>query len=271
VQKIRYSAALAAVTMLAAAATAAGQSADERTAARDVAARRSDAVITVMGTLKATMSRGGRDQPAPDQAVQASATVLDPDGLTVVSLSAIDPGALLAKNPAFAAAKVSIETELTDVKLRLADATEVPAKIVLRDSDLDLLFVRPTDAPSKPMPCVDSASPTFNAVDPVIAVQRLQELAGWRTATALGNVEAVVDKPRRFYLVALMTTFNGLGASIFDVKGQFAGVVTLRPSTDSRHNALNGMQGGMLQALGMVPVVLPAADIREVAKQVAAR
>jgi hypothetical protein len=31
------------------------------------------------------------------------------------------------------------------------------------------------------------------------------------------------------------------------------------------------MQGGMLQALGMVPVVLPAADIREVAKQASER
>ena len=66
-------------------------------------------------------------------------------------------------------------------------------------------------------------------------------------------------------------TSGALGASIFDTKGQFAGVVTLRPSSDSRHNALNGMQGGMLQALGMVPVVLPAADIREVAKQASER
>lgn len=252
---------------LAVAAIAGAQTSDERQAARDVATRHADAVITVMGTLKARMSRGGRDQPAPDQAVQASATVLDSQGLTVVALSAIDPGSLLGKNPAFAAAKVSIETELTDVKLRLADATELPAKIVLRDSDLDLMFIRPASPPSKPLACVDSASPTFNVVDPIVAVQRLQELTGWGTATTLGSVEAVVDKPRRFYLVALPTTSGALGASIFDVKGRFAGVVTLRPSADSRHNALNGMQGGMLQALGMVPVVLPAADIREIAKQ----
>jgi S1-C subfamily serine protease len=252
--------------------TAAGaQSSEERQAARDVASRHGDAVITVMGTLKARMSRAGRDQPAPDQAVQASATVLDPQGLTVVALSAIDPGSLLARNPAFAAAKVSIETELTDVKLRLADATELPAKIVLRDSDLDLMFIRPVTAPAKALTCVDSTSTVFNVVDPIVAVQRLQELTGWGTATALGSVEAVVDKPRRFYLVALQTTSGALGASIFDVKGQFAGVVTLRPSADSRHNALNGMQGGMLQTLGMVPVVLPAADIREIAKQATER
>jgi hypothetical protein len=31
------------------------------------------------------------------------------------------------------------------------------------------------------------------------------------------------------------------------------------------------MQGGMLQTLGMVPVVLPAADIREIAKQATER
>ena len=268
---IKTRCAAAAIAALAVATTAAGQSVEERQAARDVASRHGDAVITVMGTLKARMSRAGRDQPAPDQAVQASATVLDAQGFTVVALSAIDPGTLLGKNPAFAAAKVSIETELTDVKLRLADATELPAKIVLRDSDLDLMFVRPVAAPAKPLKCVDSASPVFNVVDPVIAVQRLQELTGWGTATAVGSIEAVVDKPRRFYLIALPMTSGALGASIFDTKGQFAGVVTLRPSSDSRHNALNGMQGGMLQALGMVPVVLPAADIREVAKQASER
>ena len=264
---IRFRCAAALAAALSVTTIAAAQTSEERQAARDVASRHGNAVITVMGTLKARMSRAGRDQPAPDQAVQASATVLDPQGLTVVALSAIDPGSLLGKNPAFAAAKVSIETELTDVKLRLADATELPAKIVLRDSDLDLMFIRPVSAPARPLACVDSASPMFNVVDPVVAVQRLQELAGWGTSTAIGSIEAVVEKPRRFYLVALPTTSGALGASIFDVKGQFAGLVTLRPSADSRHNALNGMQGGMLQALGMVPVVLPAADIREIAKQ----
>ena len=247
------------------------QTADDRAAARDVIAKRGDAVITILGTLKARMSQAGRDRPAPDQAVQASATVLDGTGLTVVALSTVDPGGILAKNPAFAATKMSLETELTDVKMRLADGTEIPAKVVLRDSDLDLLFLRPATAPDKPMPAVDSTSPAFNTVDAIVVMHRMQEVAGWKPAASLGAIEVVIDRPRRFYILATSAAGGGLGASVFDLKGQFGGVVALRMSSDAKHNALNGMNGGMLQTLGMVPVMVPAADIREIAKQAAGK
>ena len=263
--------ALLAVLMIAGAAPAAAQSTEDRAAARDVMTKRGDAVITVLGTLKARMSQAGRDRPAPDQAVQASATVLDGTGLTVVALSTVDPGSILAKNPAFSAAKMNLETELTDVKLRLADGTEVPAKIVLRDSDLDLLFVRPAAAPAKPIPSVEAMSSPFNAVDAIVLVRRAQEVADWKPAASIATIEVAVEKPRRFYLLSTAATAGGLGSSVFDLKGQFGGIVTLRASQDARHNALNGMLGGMLQTLGMVPVVVPASEIREIAKQAEAR
>jgi hypothetical protein len=247
------------------------QTADERGAAREVLNRRSDAIVSVMGTLKARMSQAGRDRPAPDQAVQASATVLDGSGLTVLALSSIDPGTLMARNPAFTAAQMKIETELTELKLRLGDGSEIPARIALRDSDLDLLFIRPATAPEKPMTAVDANSPMFNPVDPVVLVQRLGEVAAWKASAGIGTIEVVVDRPRRFYLFGTTAAANGLGSAIFDLKGQFAGIVTLRQSSDARHNALNGMQGGLLQTLGMVAAIIPAADIRDIAKQATAR
>jgi S1-C subfamily serine protease len=248
-------------------AAALAQTADDRAAARALLAKHGDAVITVMGTLKARMSRNGQDRPAPDQAVQASGTVLDGSGLTVVSLAAIDPGALIGRNPAFAAAKVNIETELTDVKLRLADGTEVPARVVLRDTDQDLLFVRPAEPRQAALASVDTASPLLSPLDLAVVVQRLQELAEWKPAASLGTVEVVIEKPRRFYLLSVATQGTGVGASVFTIKGEFAGIIGLRASEDARHNALNGMSGTVLQTLGMVPVVIPAADIREIAKQ----
>lgn len=247
------------------------QTADERAAARDVLNRRGEAIVTVIGTLKARLSQGGRDRPAPDQTVQASAAVLDGSGLTVVALSCIDPGTLMARNPAFVAAQMKVETELTDVKLRLADGIEIPARVVLRDSDLDLLFIRPATAPEKPMVAVDANSPVFNPADPVVLLQRLGELATWKASAGIATIEVVVDKPRRFYMFGTTALANGLGSATFDLKGQFAGIVTLRQSSDAGHNALNGMQGGLLQTLGMVSVITPAADIREIAKQATAR
>ena len=251
--------------------TVRAQSPEERTAARDVIARRSDTMVTVLATLKARMSQAGRDRPSPDQAVQASATVIESNGLSVLALSSIDPGNLMAKNPAFAATQMKFETELSDVKMRLVDGTEVPAKIVLRDSDLDLLFVRPVAAPDKPMPSADAIAPAFNVLDPVVLLQRLGEVASWKTSAGIATIDVVVEKPRRFYLLSTTATSNGLGGAVFDLKGQFGGIVTLRQSSDARHNALNGMQGGLLQTLGMVAAIVPAADVREIAKQAAVK
>jgi len=264
--------ATAAVMVLGSLATpAGGQTTDERAAARDIVAKRGDAIVRVMGTLKARMSSDGRDNAMPDQAVHASATVIDPSGLTVLALSTIDPGNIIGKNPTFAAQKLTMTTELVDVQLRLADGKEVPARIVLRDSDLDLLFVKPTTAPAAPMTAVDSAAGALAAMDPVVIVQRFGSVTGWKTAASFGTVEVVVDKPRTYYMVAVVTTGNGVGATVFDMKGQFAGLVTLRATDESKGNALTGLNGDALRALGMIPSVLPASDIREIAKQAAGK
>ena len=259
----------AAIAMvLMAAANAAAQPVDARAAAREIVARRGDAIITVLATLKARMSAGGRDNAMPDQAVQASATVLDGTGLAVLALSALDPGAIVSKNPQFAQSKMTMTTEVVDVRMRLADGREVPAKVALRDSDLDLMFVRPETAPTAPLAAVDTVAGALAPMDPVVLVQRFGEVTGWKTAASLGTVEVVVEKPRTFYMVAFTTTGNRVGASVFDLKGAFAGVLTLRATGESKSNALTGLQGDMLQTLGMLPAVIPAADIREVAKQV---
>jgi S1-C subfamily serine protease len=260
---------LAAMVMLSSFAAPAGaQTTEERAAARDIVARRGDAIVRVMGTLKARMSAGGRDNQMPDQAVEASATVIDPTGLAVLAMSSIEPGNIIGKNPQFAAKKVTMTTELVDLKLRLADGKEVPATIVLRDSDLDLLFVKPVTAPATPMSAIDSAAGPLGAMDPVVIVQRFGEVTGWKTGSALGTVEVVIDKPRRFYQIAMVTTGNGIGAAVFDTKGLFAGIVTLRATDEAKGNALTGLSGDGLRALGMIPSVLPASDIRDVAKQV---
>jgi S1-C subfamily serine protease len=256
------------VTLGSFAAPAAAQTTDERAAARELVAKRGDAIVRVMGTLKARMSAGGRDNEMPDQAVEASATVIDGTGLTVLAMSSIEPGNIIGKNPQFIAKKLTMTTELVDLKLRLADGKEVPATIVLRDSDLDLLFVKPASAPASPMPAIDSAAGPLAAMDSVVIVQRFGEVTGWKTASALGTVEVVIDKPRRFYQVAVVTTGNAIGAAVFDTKGQFAGIVTLRATDEAKGNALTGLSGDGLRALGMIPSVLPASDIREVAKQV---
>ena len=133
-------------------APAAAQSADERATARDVVKKRGDAVIMVLATIKLRINIGGREQ-STDQATQANATILDSTGLTVLSLSSLQPDDMMSRSLSqrvAAGTKVDVTSEPSDIRMHLADGREIAAKLVLRDEDLDLAFIRPTTPPEKP-------------------------------------------------------------------------------------------------------------------------
>ena len=253
---MRFRAALALAGMLMSpAAVGLAQTPDERATARDVVKKRGDAVIMILATIKLRINIGGREQ-ASDQATQANATVLDPSGLTVLSLSSLQPDEVMTRTLSQrmpSGTKVDVSSEPADIRMHLADGREVPAKIVLRDEDLDLAFVRPTDPLSAPLTSIGSADSTPSVLDPVMLVQRTNESTGWETAASLGSVQLVINKPRTYYQVSVPTLGgSGLGAPVFDLAGHFVGIVVLR-NTGSRGTA--------------APGVLPSADVRDVAKQ----
>jgi hypothetical protein len=231
------------------------QTADERATARDVVHKRGDAVVMVLATIKLRVNIGGREQ-ATDQAAQANATVLDGTGLTVLSLSSLQPDDIMTRSlnqRVGPGTRVDVTSEPSDIRMHLADGRELPAKLVLRDEDLDLAFIRPTEAPSSPFTSVDGGLASPSILDPVMLVQRTNEAMGWQTAASIGSVQLVIDKPRTYYQVAVPTVGGtGLGSPVFDFAGRFVGVIVLR-NTGSRGTA--------------APGVLPGSDIRDIAKQ----
>ena len=76
---------LAIVLLLAPAAALSAQ--DGRQASRDVAKKWQGAIVNVRVSLKVRMSVGGREVQSMDDTVEAVATVIDPSGLTVMSLT----------------------------------------------------------------------------------------------------------------------------------------------------------------------------------------
>lgn len=264
---------LACVLLLSAAVAAPrAQTADERASARQVLTKRGDAVVTVLASIKSRMTMGGREMARPDESLQANATVLDATGLSVMSLTALEPARLM--NGIYSQAstggmgKLEMTTEPSNLRIRLADGTEVPAKIVLRDEDLDLVFLRPVDPPKTPLAFVDGPSGKVAALDMLILVQRLGETSSWKNAIALGYVQAVIDKPRTVYIFAASTVGggSGLGSPAFDAAGNFLGVVVMRNTSASvALGSLSSFGGG--DQMGILPIVLPADDIRDVAKQ----
>ncbi|MGH9381662.1 MAG: hypothetical protein ACRD2Z_13760 [Thermoanaerobaculia bacterium] len=77
-------------------------------------------------------------------------------------------------------------TEPKDLRMRLGDAKEVPAIIVLRDQDLDLAFIRPAEAPETALPALDLS----NAGEPLlletqVVLSRLGRAGDWSPAATL--------------------------------------------------------------------------------------
>lgn len=239
----------------------------ERGAMRAIAKKWQDAVVNVRVSLKVRMSVGGREVQSMDDTVEAVATVIDASGLTVMSLSSLDPGAMMSRLMGSAGQgdqKMSIVSEPSDVRIRLPDGKELPATIVLRDQDLDLAFIRPTAKPASPLTSISLADAGTPAVlDDLVVLGRLGRVGGWVPSSILYGVAAIMEKPRTFFV---LNGPVGTGMPAFQSNGKIVGLLTIR-QIDPGRMSMFGMMGGM-EGAGVIAVVLPAADVLEIAKQV---
>ena len=254
-------------------ATLPAQADDAAKSGREILAKCQNAVVTVKLAIKQNVSMGGRDSKTESK-TETTGTVIDPSGLTVVSLMTTDPGSAMKDAYARALAarggdvsQLKFESELSDVKIVLADGTEIAADVVLRDKDLDLAYLRPSDKPAKPLPFVDLARDTKpQMLDEVIVVNRLSKVANRAPAISVGRIEAVVDKPRTFYVLGEAMWGYALGAPVFSLDGKLIGILFLR-TAKTQTDQSNGFMFSNLSQWGMMPVVLPASDIVDGVKQ----
>jgi S1-C subfamily serine protease len=246
---------MAAAVSLFAASLLTAQTPDERLAARDFVTKKGAAVVMVLATLKIRANVGGEEQTV-DQQAQANGTIIDPSGLAVLSLSSLEPDEMMARSLSARTrpgTRVDVSSAPSGIRMHLADGREIPAKLILRDADLDLAFIRPAEPPSPPVTWVDAPAARASLFDLVFVVQRTSEGTGWATAATFGTVQVVLDKPRQYYQLAIAgSAGQPLGSPVFDPAGRFVGLVVMRSSGARGPNATG---------------VLPAHDILEVARQ----
>lgn len=224
-----------------------------------------DAVVTILLVLKQKVSFPGRPSQERESKVEATGTVISPDGLTVVSLALTDPSSLTDRMSASApgAGDFKMETELRDAKILLADGTEVPAEIILRDKDLDMAFVRPLEKQDTPFAYIDISDPGEpDYLDQVISLNRMGKVAGRVYSASVERIDAIVRKPRTFYVPGKDPTYTGLGSPAFTMDGDFIGVFLIRAIKSTGGGGRFGGSGDNL-----ITVILPAIDIADAAEQ----
>lgn len=245
---------VAALSLVFCAGTARALSDAEASAGRSVVKLHADAIVGVEMVVTIKVTVGGRAAPPREHKVDVNGTVIDANGLTVTSLASIDPKIqfeAMRSTMAGAASKAELgDTDYKEVNLRLADGTEIPARVVLKDADLDLAFIAPLEDAAEAKREIHWVNLDEVAEGELLgtyfsitrAPKTLQRVPVVRPTLLIG----IVEKPRRQYLV----TDHMTGSPVFDQKGRVLGLALQQPSAG---------RGGL--------VVLPAADVAEIAKQ----
>ena len=220
-----------------------------------------DAVVTV----KVVMNMGGQD--GNEVEAEGLGTIISGDGLVVTPLYVIDPEAMAQRVMGPSAAMFGIGgTQVKSIKIVIGKRQEVDATVVLRDVDLNVAFLRPRVKPEKPMVHVDlKQAGQVRVFDPFITLVRLGNVADREVGVLSGRIQAIISKPRMYYMPS--GGFAGFGVPAFTEQGQVLGICLVRISAAGPDEMSNGIFSMNLSHMGLVPVILPAADVLEIAAQ----
>jgi len=214
-------------------------------------------VTWVSVTAKVEISAGGRSMPPQEHKLEALGTIIADDGLTVLSLNRVDPTANILSR--LRSSSASVNVNYTEVIILMQDGTEVPARLLLKDTDLDLAYVLPIknkhseheDIIFSKVPQQAKENRTPIILDEVVSIGKLRQTLYRQSTLRRGSVNAVINKPRQYYVIENTIP----GTPVFDKNGKWLGVVVYK------------MVGSSPSEI----VTLPAADILEIAEQVRTR
>jgi hypothetical protein len=223
---------------------------------RSLLDKQSESVTWVSVTVRIEVSAGGRSFPPSERKLEALGTVLAKDGLTVLSLNEVDPSdSILSRmrSPG------DINVNYTEVLILRPDGSEIEADFLLKDEDLDLAFIKPINAGNsldnpnlfKNVFYQESETPEIQVLDEVVSLGKLGRNLYRKSTLQRGWVNAVITKPRDYYVVENVTP----GTPVFDSQGRWVGITAFRK------------EGGKPSGV----ITVPAKDVMEIAEQVRQR
>lgn len=230
--------------------------ADLESAARATTEQSGKAVVTIRLVLK--LKVGGQEH---EQKMEVPGVVLEPSGLTVASASSIDPSGAIRRIVDAQRQRVSLESEVKETVILLEDGTELDAAVVLKDSDLDLAFIKPRDAGLKlAAVTLKPRSGTVPLLTRIYVPGRLTKLANRALGVATGEVRAYIRGPAPYYVTDGETS-SFVGSLAYTADGVPLGLFVKRFAT-----SIDPQSGGR-GSESVMTVLRPVDKVLELAAQ----
>ena len=246
------------------------QAADIKEIARAKALQNQKAIVTIKLIIKTKTAILGQSQDK-DSKVEAIGTVIDPDGLTVTDVSLIDSSSILNSLGLLGGAGIKVDTQIKEAAIILEDGAEIPADVVLKDTELGLAFIRPR-ATSRKFDFIElkKRSDQPQPLDSIFAMGRLDKFNNRAVTLSLDTILAVVKGPRTFF-VSEKETSSIRGCMAYFADGDPLGMYVLKPKPIPSSGAADDNLS-LADALGgekdsLMFAILPVNDIIDAAQQ----
>lgn len=204
-------------------------------------------IVTIKFVLKTKSSWGESESES-----EATAVIVEPDGLVLCSKTELG-----GYGEYYGSRRTSLPT---DIKVLIGDDAEgLEAKLLARDSELDLIWLRIKDLGDRKLPYVDleqSAVPEIG--DHIYSVSRMGKYFDRIAVVNEGRVGGVTAKPRKLYVPS--SGGSGLGLPTYNAGGELIGVpIRLRPEREELEGASD-----MYGAWGLI---LPAKEVAKATRR----
>lgn len=180
---------------------------------------------------------------------EAMALMIDPKGLMVVS------GNEIGQAKGMAAA-------LKEVKILIGDDTEgVPAKLIGRDSELDLAWLRiekPSDKGYSSIDPTKSGSPKIG--DQLVGIDRMSKYFDRAPVAFNTTVGGITKKPRTLYIPSGGMVL-GVGLPFFTPGGEFVGMSVIQSANADSEEGMGSRSRERMSYFDRGLKILPAAEI----------
>ena len=124
-----------------------------------VLASHQDSVLFLSAVVEIEMTAGESQAKKDERKLEILGTVIGKDGLIVVPLSTLDMASTMdgrTINTPKGPLRISAKSTTKEVKILMPDGSEVDAKVVAKDPDLDLAFIRPENPGDVKLNAIDA-------------------------------------------------------------------------------------------------------------------